>query len=217
MSKKTRRIILYIVGTIVFFALVIASAWITAKIQSKPAKEETTSNNATVENSAINGSTGNVPEDGTEAVTLNTGKTYVKGDTDVTLEAPTYYEGASSYIGTITNLYPETGRILLRTRTGVVVINYRHVVDIHAQTKTWIYDGPAENEVIDASMRGVVYLDTNGKEQLHFLRNLDDDSFMGNYSYEIQSMQSYDNEKYYDVFMAEEEIPEEIQMFYDSF
>ena len=173
-----------------------------------PNKNETT---VVVEESTVVQTTVQIPD--TEMVTLNTGVVISLGD-EIEMQNPNYYEGTCSYFGVVKSMYPETGRVLLRTKGRVVEFNYRQVIDIQGSEETCGYDGPAETKQINQQLRGVVYLDDQGEEHVHFIRALDGESAAR--GIQITDMIAYEPLKYYEMLWDDSNIPQEIIDFYNS-
>lgn len=147
------------------------------------------------------------------AVSLNDGSVIKVGDT-VDIVAPTYYEVTNYIEGTVTNMYPETGRMLIWLTMGVVALNYRYVVDVQASKNIIQYD-ETEMETLADMIRAVVTLDDDGKETLHFMRNLDKKDWVWNYrELEIGDMVAYQKRQFYNILFDEENGPDDIVAFY---
>ncbi|TLG75281.1 hypothetical protein [Culicoidibacter larvae] len=166
MKHNTKVALIILAVVLVIGAIGIGTyIFISSRTQQTDEAQQSTNNNKTQTNT--NTATG-VNETGLK---LNDGTAVANGDY-IEIVQPTYYEGGCSYSGTVINMYPETGRVRFASKLAVVELNYRYVVDIQADKKTCGYAGPDETVMVNQQIRGVVFLDSESNEKIHYIRIL---------------------------------------------
>jgi len=146
-------------------------------------------------------------------VTLNDGRIIKIGD-QLEMIAPTYYEGMNTIAGTVTSMHPEQKRVLLWVPDGVVEVPYRYVIEMKATKIVNSSDGNTEEPFSD-TVRGVVTRNDQGVEIIHFLQDIDNPTWAGQYrAVQFDDLTTYGTIKRYNVTIDPTNVPPNILQFY---
>jgi len=151
-----------------------------------------------------------------EAITLRDGR-ILKLDDQIQMVAPTYNEVMQTLEGVITKTYAEQKRVLLWVPHGVVELTYQHVIEM--KTEKLLNSRKQEGwSPFRDTVRGVITLNEQGEEIIHFLQNMTTPDWGGKYrALQFDNTNVYTNRKVYNVVIDPTAMPPYIKQFYDKY